>query len=430
MRRRTLARHGELKNPTGFGSFFSVVGVALATVLVALVGVVAFNAFKLTNDFVANSVDIGGEIPPSIAEIEGGVNIFIAGTDQCEPQYAQYFGDRCADPDEEGIRSDVNMLVHISDEPRRVTVISFPRDLMVPIPACTDADGNETWEQSKAMLNSAYFSGGLACSVKTIEALTGVDIQYAASINWGGVIDITNAIGGVNVCIANGIYDTDTGIDWAAGERTVQGYEALQFLRTRHGVGNGGDLGRISNQQQYMSRLAKKILSPEVLGDPITVLRLATSAVSAIDPSTSLADPMTVAQIASAVKDVAFDDIVFVSYPNTVDPENPNRVVPIQESADALFLALAENKPIVLTGSAGDGVISVEQAKADEAAKAEAEANGETFEPTEPGETADPTETPDVTATPSVPSGHVALPSDVTGQTAASETCSAGNVRG
>ena len=82
------------------------------------------------------------------------------------------------------------------------------------------------------------------------------------------MIEITNAIGGVDVCLANGIKDPYTGIDWPAGNRTIQGVEALQFLRTRHGVGNGGDLGRISNQQQYMSRLARKLVSEEVLTNP------------------------------------------------------------------------------------------------------------------------------------------------------------------
>lgn len=408
-----MARHGELPKPTGVGSIFKILAVAIATVFVAAVGVVAFVAADMTTQYTANAVDIGGDVPPSVGEIEGGVNIFLAGTDQCEPQYAQYFGDRCEDPDEVGIRADVNMLVHISDEPRKVTVISFPRDLMVPIPSCVDADGNETWAQEKAMLNSAFFVGGLPCSVKTVENLTGLDIQYAASINWGGVIDMTNAIGGVTVCIANGIYDPYTGIDWEAGERTVQGYEALQFLRTRHGVGNGGDLGRISNQQQYMSRLVKKMLSSEVLGDFPTLLKLAKATMGAIDPSTSLTDPMTLVQMANTIKDVSFEDIVFVSYPNTVDPYDPNRVVPLEESADALFTALQENKPIVITGNAGEGVVNEGEEVPSE------DSSDEWVDDTE----VTPTTPPAV----EVPTGSVALPSDITGQTAASETCSAGN---
>ena len=195
----------------------------------------------------------------------------------------------------------MNMLVHISDNPRRVTVISFPRDLMIPIPECTDPEtGKTSSAMSKQMINNSYYYGGLNCVVQTVQKLTGVPIQFSAKITWGGVIEITNAIGGVEVCLANGIKDPYTGIDWPAGTRTIQGMDALQFLRTRHGVGNGGDLGRISNQQQYMSRLANKLVSEEVLSNPATLYKLATTAVDNITPSQSLTNPLTLVQIALA----------------------------------------------------------------------------------------------------------------------------------
>src|SRR5690606_24702878 len=130
-------------------------------------------------------------------------------------------------------------------------------------------------------------------------------------------------------CIGNGgIRDRYTGIDWPAGPRTISGLEALQFLRTRHGLENGSDLARISNQQQYMSRLAKKIMSEDVLSDLPTLLKLATTAVDNVTPSESLTNPVTLMQIALAVKNVPFDDIVFVQYPVNADPSDPNRVVP------------------------------------------------------------------------------------------------------
>src|SRR5690606_22241623 len=110
-----------------------------------------------------------------------------------------------------------------SEPPRRVTVVSFPRDLLVDIPSCTDADGNETPEMYGQMINSAFSAGGLACSVQTVEELTGVDVGYAASINWGGVIDVTNAIGGVPVCLATPMKDADSGIDLPAGTHQLQG---------------------------------------------------------------------------------------------------------------------------------------------------------------------------------------------------------------
>lgn len=411
--RRTVARHGALTSPHPFSQLMKVIGIVLAVVFVSGAGVAAYAAYDLTASFTSDAVALEGQdnVPPDIGAIEGGVNMFIAGTDACEPEYADLFGDRCSGADAEGELNDVNMLVHISDNPRRVTVISFPRDLMVPIPSCTREDGSETQAMRKQMLNSAYGYGGLACVVKTVSQLTGMDIQYAAKVTWGGVIQITNAVGGVDVCLANGIRDPYTGIDWPAGMRNIQGWDALQFLRTRHGVGNGGDLGRISNQQQYMSRLARKLVSEDVLTNPATLYKLATTAVDNVTPSQSLTNPVTLVQIALAVKDVPFDEIVFLQYPVYDDPDDSNRVIPNEEAAAALWDALATNQPLQLTGdvSQGEGVVVADPGT------------------TEPPATPDPATTPGETPAPT--DTAVALPSDIAGQTAAQETCSNGNVK-
>ncbi len=409
--RRTVARHGELKSPHPFGMLMKIFGIIVAVVLVAGAGVAAYAAYDLTASFTEDAVDLEGQeaVPPDIGAIEGGVNLFVAGTDACEEAYAGYFGDRCTGPDAEIELNDVNMLVHISDSPRRVTVISFPRDLMISIPSCTAEDGSETSPVDYAPINTAYTQGGLACVVKTVAALSEQPIPFAAKVTWGGVIEVTNAVGGVDVCLASGIRDYYTGIDWPAGIRNVQGIEALQFLRTRHGVGDGSDLGRISNQQQYMSRLARKLVSEDVLSDPSTLLKLATTAVDNVTPSKSLTNPLTLVQIALAVKNVPFDEIVFVQYPVVTDPWDENKVVPNEESARALWDALAANQPLQLTGEAGtnDAVIDVTP---------EAPVPTETATPT-PGETAAPAQE------------AIALPSDISGSTAAQETCSNGNLR-
>jgi LCP family protein required for cell wall assembly len=387
----------------------------MAVVFVAGVGVGAYAIYDLSSSFTADAVDLKGQpaVPPDIGELKGGVNMLLVGTDECEPDFAQLFGDRCTGDDSEGSLNDVNMLVHISDEPRRVTVISFPRDLMVPIPSCTDADGNEISAMSKQQINSAFSYGGLSCVVQTISKLSGLDIPFAAKVSFGGVINITDAIGGVDVCIANGIKDPYTGIDWPAGMRTVQGLDALQFLRTRHGVGDGGDLGRISNQQQYMSRLANKLKSQEVLSNPATLYKLASTALRNVDPSTSLTNPLTLVQIASAVKDVPFNEIVFIQYPTFTDAADPNRVVPDYDAADTLWAALAANQPLQLSGnlSDGDGVVVDDNAQP------------------APTDTATPAPTDSAAPTPDPSSSAITLPSEIAGQTAAQATCSNGNVR-
>lgn len=413
--RRTVARHGELKSPSALGQVLKVVAVCMAVLLVSGVGVGVYLFNNLATSFTADAVELEGQdaVPPDIGEIEGGVNLFLAGTDACEPEYAYLFGDRCTGPDAEGELNDVNMLVHISDTPRRVTVVSFPRDLMIPMPECVDEEGNTSGPSSREMLNSAFTSGGLNCATQTIAQLSGQNIQFAASVTWGGVIEITNAIGGVDVCLSEAIKDRDSGLDLPAGTSTIEGVQALQFLRARHAIGDGGDLSRISNQQQYMSSLARKLVSEEVLTNPGTLYKLASTTLEAVTPSQTLTNPLTLVQIALAVKGVPFEEIVFVQYPVYDDPNDANRVIPNEDAADRLWAALEANQPITLTGTAGAGV---EVTNPDGTPI-------ETAPPVEPVEPTDPSAAP----TPAPTSDAVALPSDITGTNAAQSTCTRAN---
>lgn len=410
-RRRTLARHGQQRTPGAVSQLLKFIAIGLAVVLVSGLGVAAYVAYDLTSTVSANAVELDGteELPPDIGEYKGGFNLLLTGVDTCEEAYAQYFGDRCDGPDSEGTLNDVNLLVHVSEEPRRITVVSFPRDLMLGIPACEDAEGNMHSAMSKQPLNTAYTDGGLNCVAKTITQLTGQEIQFAASVTFGGVIEITNAIGGVDVCLANPIKDRYTGLDMAAGTHTVQGLQALQFLRTRHGVGDGSDLGRIGNQQQYMSSLVRKLISSDTLGNFPMMLKLANTGLSNMETSTSLANPTMIAQIALAVKSVPFEDIVFLQYPTGTDSDNPNKVVANKSAAQAMWDAINENAQLQVTheNTANDGVVVTDPAPQDPAVP-------------DPAATAPATEEP---------TNVVALPNSIKGNSAAQQTCSNGNVR-
>ena len=243
-RRRTVARHGQLRTPGAVSQLLKIIGIAMAVVLVSGASVAAFVVSDLYGTATAGAVELEGQesAPPDISEYEGGFDLLLVGTDTCEEEYAKYFGDRCSGPDAEGNLNDVNILVHVSEEPRRITAVSFPRDLMLPIPECTRDDGSATAAMYKQPLDSAYMDAGLNCVARTVTQLTGQDIEFAAAVTFGGVIEITNSIGGVDVCLATPIKDEHTGLDLQAGTHTVKGLEALQFLRTRHGVGDGSDL--------------------------------------------------------------------------------------------------------------------------------------------------------------------------------------------
>ncbi|MDF2044707.1 MULTISPECIES: LCP family protein [Microbacterium] len=408
-RRRTVAQHARLRSPHPFTQLVKLLAVAATVVLVAVAGVTAYTAVDLTSEYVAEAVVVENQpaIPPDLGQLEGGVNMMVVGIDACEEQLKALFGERCEGPDAEGQLNDVNILLHISDAPRRVTVVSFPRDLLFEAPACDTPDGGR-WGGGPVQINEISSYGGLSCVMTAVSDMSGQQVQFGAMVTFGGVIEITNAIGGVEICLASPMRDENTAIDWPAGPRTIQGYEALQFLRTRYGVG-GSDLARISNQQQYMSRLARKLVSEEVLSNPATVFRLASTGLRNVTPTQSLTNPLTLVQIASAVKDVPFEDIVFVQYPTVTASSDANRVEPNYAAAQVLWDALSANQGIEVTGAVGanDGVVA---------------------EPA-PGETAAPTDAPEVEpGTVDPATGSVALPESITGSSAAQQTCSNGVV--
>ncbi|MFB4349133.1 LCP family protein [Microbacterium sp. CR_7] len=405
-RRSTVARHATLPTPTALSSFLKFLGISLSVLLVSAIAVGGFVAADLLNrtgDGAVALEDGGDAAPPALGAYpdDQAFSILVVGTDECGEITTQLLGERCEEADD-GIRNDVNLLVHVSAAPRNVTVVSFPRDLMVRVPECTRDDGSTASSMSKAPMNSLFDHAGVSCIAKTITDLSGIPIEFAAKISFDGVIEITDAIGGVEVCVAGeGIRDPQAGIDLPVGTHTVSGADALAFIRTRHGVGDESDLARISNQQQYMSRLAKKILSAETLTDPSTVLRLANTVADNIVPSQSLYNPLTLSQLALALKDVRFSDFVFVQYPNLDDPDNPGiKVVPDERAAEPLWAALAAGEPVSLSGdvATNSGVELTEPAPTEEA-------------PATPA----PTEAPRAT-----------LPPEISGQSVDQETCSVG----
>jgi len=419
MRKRRLrgapvAQHGRLRSPHPLLQALSLVGVAALVGIASAAGVVGFHVWDAAATIGGNSVEIGNEgdpaLPPGLGEIEGGVNLLLVGTDACEGQDVALFP-RCGMDDDGGERNDVTMLVHISDEPRRVTVVSFPRDTYVPIAECQNADG-DTVGGGTEKINASYMYGGLPCTVRTVEELTGEDIQFAAAIRWTGVINLSDAVGGVDVCVQGDIADRHTGLVLTAGTHTLQGVQALQFLRIRHGIGDGSDLGRISNQQQFMSSLVRKMQSDAVLGDAGKLLNFANVAMTQVREKQlvldkQLANPTRMAQIAMALKDVPFEDIVFVQYPAAYSGDG---LVPISGAADALFAALRENRPLQLTGEASGGFGVEVTGEVPDTAAPDPAATAPAPAATEGGE-----------ALP--PNAAVELPSSISGQNASQVTC-------
>ena len=411
----TVVRHGQQKSHSPVGNLLRLLGIAVAVVAISSVSIAAIAVWGLASEakpgiHLSHLPGTSTANVANVGAIEGDVNMLLTGTDTRTGQGGAFSTkDELAGSSGLG-NNDVTMLIHIAADHQSVTVISFPRDLVIPVPACPRPGGGVYPAERQAMLNSTLARGDLPCVVLTIEKLTGITIPFAAKISLDGVIAMSDAVGGVDVCVATPINDTYVipAVHLAAGEHTLVGADALSFLRTRHGLVGGSDLARISNQQLFMSALARKVTGAGVLGNPLTLYPLAAAAVKNVTMSDTLTNPTTLVEIALALKNVGLSNMVFVQYPAVTDPSNPNRVVPQSSAAAALLSALVADKPVQLSGKVGGGAVLAPGAPT---APATAPAIG--------APTAATTPTPDA----------VVLPSTITGQTAADQTCSKGQGR-
>ena len=222
---------------------------------------------------------------------------------------------------------------------------------MVPWPACPSTSGGPGYyAQSLGQINATIANGGPGCTLLTVEALTGLKIPYLAMVDFNGVIELANAVGGVEVCVAEDINDDYTHTYLKAGMHNLQGLQALQFLRTRHGVGDGSDLSRISNQQVYLTALVRKLKGKDVLNNPVALMSLAQTAARNMKLSDTLSDPAQLVGVANALKAIPMKKITFLQLPSVGGLPAPNegRVQPDYEKAQILFEMLQADEPMVL----------------------------------------------------------------------------------
>ncbi|MCI2957710.1 LCP family protein [Agromyces atrinae] len=384
-----------------------VVAISLSVVLVAAVGIVGYAVVDTWNSVQSNAVDITGDgiVPPapaSIGALEGGFDMLIVGTDNDADQ-GDAFGARDA------TLNDVNIWLHVAADHSTAVAVSLPRDLVIPHPECTDPATGESFSAMSAQpLNVAYSRGGLSCVVDTVESLTGAEIGYAGTVSFNGVIALTDAVGGVPVCLVEPINDPLADLDLPAGTSIVEGETALAFLRTRHGVGDGSDLARISVQQSYLSSLLRTVKSDATFSDPLTLYRIARVAADHMTLSTTLANLTTMASMALTLKDIDLEKVVFVQLPVVGDPDNPGKVIPDEAKTEELLALVLSDQPFTLAGPVGSGVVVTP-----------------TEEPAPPAEPEEPTEPVDPEAPATEEPPVVAAPPtlEVPGTNAAQETC-------
>lgn len=279
-----------------------------------------------------------------------GANVLVIGSDaRTEGNSALGGGSK----DDIG-RADTAFLLHVYADHKHAIAVSIPRDTLVTIPPCLLPDGTWTEAQSDTMFNAAFSvgqteSGNPACTQNTVEELTGLRVDHTLVVDFKGFAALTDVVGGVRVCLPQDIYQGDLNpnrvtkgdLIFEKGEQDVSGQKALDYVRIRHGIGDGSDIGRIKRQQAFVSSLLKKIKSDGLT--PTKLLPLATAATQSmtVDPGLGTADKLIA--FGMSLKDIDLHDTKFVTVPWRYQG---SRVALAEPDASGLWAALKADRTI------------------------------------------------------------------------------------
>ena len=313
--------------------------IAVAAAVVLVTGSLSAYGYywRLQNAVQHEDVDklIGGNRPK---KLNSARNILVIGSDTREGANAQY-GKRLRNKPP---ASDTMVLLHLSPGGAQALAVSFPRDLMVPIPTCTRRDGTKVPGNRVAMLNQAIAHAGPACTVKTIEQVTDIHIDHFVQVDFVGFKRIATAVGGVPVCVKGDVHDKDSGLNLTRGEHRLKGEQALAYVRSRKGFGDKSDTARIKRQQHFFGALAKEAMGKGVLTDPGRMNEL----LKAVAESLTTDKALTVSEmlkIAQGMRDLNAGKIRFVTVPSGAYAPDPNRVALTRPAADEFFDAIRKD---------------------------------------------------------------------------------------
>ncbi|MEU4654546.1 LCP family protein [Streptomyces sp. NPDC023723] len=305
--------------------------------------------FKLNGNL--KSVDIDqalGTDRPAKAD-NGSENILVLGSDTRADGNDKLGGGT----DDGTARSDTAMVVHVYQGHKKASVVSIPRDTLVERPECTDTDGQTHDAASDVMFNSAYSTGGAACAVKTVESMSGLRMDHYLEVDFSGFQQLIDDLGGVEITTTQDISDPDSHLDLKAGTHTLDGEQALGLVRTRHGVGDGSDLGRIQLQQAFIKALVNRVKDIGVLTNPKKLVDLADTATKTVTTDSDLGSVNKLVSFAGGLKGITPANMNMVTMPVQYDPANANRVLVEETKSKQVWDALKADKTIPKTATEG-----------------------------------------------------------------------------
>lgn len=312
-------------------------GAVLAVTVAAGSATVA--ADRLAGNF--TSIDISDQVgsrptdPPE--DSSGPMTIVLMGSDARTGAGNEGYGQF------DGARSDTTMVAHLYPDRRSAVVVSIPRDTIVNLPPCVAADGT-VHAATRARFNEAFDRGGPGCTVKTVEQLTGLTVDHFAVLDFNGFKRTIDALGGVEVCLNHPLKDEKSKIDLPAGRTRVSGEQALAFVRVRHNIGDGSDIGRINRQQLFLSSLFQEVTGSGLLTDPVRLWRVLRESSQSVATDPGLADSQGLLQLATSLVGLRPAQVTFVTLPWVPNSDGAT-VVPDGPRAEAIWSALRTEQP-------------------------------------------------------------------------------------
>lgn len=311
--------------------------VLLALALVVAAGATwAYRTLGANIDTIDPAAGLGDVRP---AKANESMNVLLIGSDTREGANSSVGGES------PGL-ADTTIVLHLSADDSWASAVSIPRDSMVQMPDCL-ASGGSTHAGGLRQFNQAYVIGGPVCVQRTVEALTDLHIDHFVVVDFTGFSSLVDALGGITVDVTEPISDPTSKIFFDPGCQTLGGAQALDYVRVRHGVGDGSDLSRIERQQQFLAAVVNEVTSRGVLLNPVTLYQVLDAATSAVTTDTGLGSIPDMAGVAVRARAVGLGNIHFVTVPVTAWPPDPNRVQWQQPASADLWASLATDTPLV-----------------------------------------------------------------------------------
>jgi LCP family protein required for cell wall assembly len=238
-------------------------------------------------------------------------------------------------------RSDTIMIVHSDPKRQKVVILSFPRDLWVEIPG-------HGWGKINSAFQGGIDGGGPLLVAKTLHKLTGLRINHFLYVDLGGFQGVVDTLGGVEMCIPTDLYDINAGLDLKAGCQTLDGYQALAYVRTRHlPCDTVPDFARISRQQQFLRALINRMLEPsELIRVPTLIHPILRNMTRDEDLS-----PADLVFLVGQLRGITTGAADFRAVSGAGDTVDGLSIVRMDPSAEELFAALRDGTALPPTGT-------------------------------------------------------------------------------